>query len=289
MVKKFTYEYVKDDVEGRGYELLSNEYINGREKLIINCPEHGVFVTSYRSFRSTRYGCRRCGVKSMIENRAPVEYSDVKEKIESRGYRLLSSEYRSAKDKLKIECKKHGVFEMRWNNFRNGQGCPMCGRDKYRTSISDIRDIAKEEGYELISVEYSNNREKLDFLCPTHGEFKISWDNFYTGGHRCAKCGKYGFKQNEPSILYYIKIYYRGKYYYKIGITNRTVEERYTNDELDRITILKTWDYKTGAEAKDREQKILKKYPNYLYNGKAKVIKIGMTEVFVKDVLGRDR
>ena len=31
---------------------------------------------------------------------------------------------------------------------------------------------------------------------------------------------------------------------YKIGITNRTVEDRFNNDDLDKINVLKTWHFK---------------------------------------------
>jgi len=37
--KKLTYEYVKEEIEKERYKLLSNEYINAKTKLELECPK----------------------------------------------------------------------------------------------------------------------------------------------------------------------------------------------------------------------------------------------------------
>lgn len=70
------------------------------------------------------------------------------------------------------------------------------------------------------------------------------------------------------------------------GITNRTIEERFSKDELDIIEIIETWKYPIGNDAYDKEQEILKMYKEYKYNGE--LLSSGNTELFDHDVLGLD-
>lgn len=44
-----------------------------------------------------------------------------------------------------------------------------------------------------------------------------------------------------------------------------------------------------GKISLEKEQKILKKYKKYKYNGCEKVLETGNTEIFTKDVLGLDK
>ena len=71
---------------------------------------------------------------------------------------------------------------------------------------------------------------------------------------------------------------------YKIGITNRTVSERFGLAELSKIEVVKQKLYKNGQDAYDWEQNMLKKYKNYKYKG-PKVLDSGNTELFTEDVL----
>ena len=44
--------------------------------------------------------------------------------IFNRGYKLLSTEYKNNKSKLRFECPNNHIFEMVFNNFQQGQVCP---------------------------------------------------------------------------------------------------------------------------------------------------------------------
>jgi hypothetical protein len=74
---------------------------------------------------------------------------------------------------------------------------------------------------------------------------------------------------------------------YKIGITNRTVAERFGRD-MGKITILKIWNFAGGADAYELEQKILRENAFEQYRGPAILCDGGNDELFVSDVLGLD-
>ena len=82
--------------------------------------------------------------------------------------------------------------------------------------------------------------------------------------------------------MYYIKVKHNNKIYYKIGITNKTVEERFGTD-MQYIQILHQTHYIIGKEAFDEEQRVLKEYKQYQYTG-PDILKSGNTELFNIDI-----
>ena len=58
--------------------------------------------------------------------RKVLTYEEVKEYIENCGYKLLSKEYINNHTKLKLKCPKGHIFELRFNDFKNGQRCRQC-------------------------------------------------------------------------------------------------------------------------------------------------------------------
>ena len=135
--------------------------------------------------------------------------------------------------------------------------------------------------------DYINNRTKTEFAC-SDGH---SWDA--TSGHvmngkGCPDCANYGFDPSSPAIMYYLRVTpHNADALYKIGITNRTVEDRFRNNDLDKIDVVRTWGFDTGSDARDCETNILAKYGDCKYAGD-NVLDSGNTELFTRDVMGLD-
>jgi hypothetical protein len=73
-----------------------------------------------------------------------------------------------------------------------------------RINIDVIRSFFLEEGYKLITNSYSNNRTKLECLCPNEHICHITYSNFQKG-RRCKSCsikerGK-KFKLDQDSVF----------------------------------------------------------------------------------------
>jgi hypothetical protein len=100
--------------------------------------------------------------------------------------------------------------------------------------------------------------------------------------------GEFGFDSTKPARLYYLQVSDRvfGTLY-KIGITNRTVIERFLNPDLDKMELVKRWQYETGYQALQRETKIKRVFSRHRYEGE-KILMSGFTELFKKDILGLD-
>ena len=98
-----------------------------------------------------------------------------------------------------------------------------------------------------------------------------------------------GFKRLDPTRLYYLRVDVPGMAnpLYKLGITNTTVLDRYQPADMQKITRLRFWQFKTGAEALSIEQRIKRHCIDHRYKGR-KVLRTGNTELFTSDILGLD-
>ena len=84
-----------------------------------------------------------------------LTYEEIKEYIESFGYKLLSNEYKNNKTKLKIKCPKGHIFEMSFNSFKNGTRCPKCGGTQ-KLTYNEVKEYIENFKYKLLSTEYIN-------------------------------------------------------------------------------------------------------------------------------------
>lgn len=94
-----------------------------------------------------------------------------------------------------------------------------------------------------------------------------------------------GFKVNKPGVLYYLKV--GNGTAYKIGITNRSVDKRFTLQDLQSVRVLKVWKFQDGLACRSEEQRILQTYKDYKYQGPP-LLTSGNSELFYKDILGLD-
>lgn len=244
-----------------------------------------------RSGHTTK--CRSCADEATARAKACKASDSFEEKaniVHNYTYEYTAVNYSTSRTKVKIICKIHGIFEQTPNNHLSGNGCPECAKDKVIRAAKEFEEKAKAlhgDVYDYTEVSYNNSSTKVKIICPIHGAFSQNPDN-HLQGHGCPSCAEYGFNKNKPAIVYYIKVNYNGIVAYKIGITNRTVKARFTNDDLSKITVIKTWEYLLGAEAYNHEQKCIKLYKDYKYQGEA-ILSSGNTELFTKDILGLDQ
>ena len=91
----------------------------------------------------------------------------------------------------------------------------------------------------------------------------------------------------KPAILYYLRIDAQPCAVYKIGVTNRTVADRFTPADLEKITVLQTRRFKLGKWAKCAESQTLRTFTADRYTGRD-LLSSGNSELFTRDVLNLD-
>mgnify|MGYP005756758865 CR=1 FL=1 len=108
-------------------------------------------------------------------------------------------EYTLNRNKIRFKHNKCGhVFDMKPNNFLNGQRCPKCyGKKKKNT------DIFKKEVYELVKDEYivldeyKTDKIKIKFKHNKCGNIFLMSPHNFLAGQRCPKCYGKHRKTNE--------------------------------------------------------------------------------------------
>ena len=178
-----TLEQVRDLFTARGYTLLSTEYKGRKQKLDFICPEgHEGYITLNSFLRGS--GCRTCG-RIKTRNKLKISYDKVKKAFEAEGYTLLSTEYTNNVQPLEFICPEGHKGVIDFAHFKRGQRCPTCG-DR-RLSYDDVKQAFTDRGYTLVSTTYTNNKEKLKYICPEGHSGSISYAQFKQG-HGCMVC-----------------------------------------------------------------------------------------------------
>lgn len=121
-------------------------------------------------------------------------------------YDYSLTEYVRSRDKVKIICLKHGMFEQRASSHLSGNGCPECQKewtDEHRQNLAESSrrsrgfttkqwiEIAKNVHggkYDYSLVDYINQRTKVKIVCSIHGEFMQNADSHIRGAG-CPQCG----------------------------------------------------------------------------------------------------
>ncbi len=284
------------------YTYDGSAYRDSNSKIRATCPLHGDFWPQVASHLRGRFGCRECSyiARGQLKQMSYEEW--LRHAHERFGDRFeydpesWNTDTNIGLKRLRFRCSDHGWQEMKPNyHLQSPMGCPQCGRleggDKRRLTTEEFiaRGQARFNGkYTYEKTEYRAASEKVIITCPEHGDFSTLPSN-HTAGHECPRCAPGGFDLNLPGIVYYLRIDAPDGAFYKIGITNLTVWERYPYaSDQNRITILREWPYELGADAAAHEKEVLRKCEAYRYSGLPVLLGVGVTEIFTCDVLGLD-
>jgi len=116
-------------------------------------------------------------------------------KIHKNKYNYLEIHYLNGNSKIKIECRKHGIFEQKVSAHLNGHGCKKCGAEAPINSTKFNKEDFLEKAnlkhnskYDYSNAIYSNSIIKVTIICPVHGEFS-QIPNSHLQGYGCPKCG----------------------------------------------------------------------------------------------------
>jgi len=140
-----TYSYVKDFIELKGYQLLSNTYKNANSKIKVKCDKGHEYEVTFGNFKHKNKRCSICN------GGITLTYEHIKEFIESKGYKLLSNNYKNAHTKLKIKCPEDHEYKVNFNNFKQGQRCPFCYNELiFSKQERVIQDFIESLGYDII-------------------------------------------------------------------------------------------------------------------------------------------
>jgi len=113
------------------YDYSEIEYKDSYSKVNIICPIHGKFEQEANSHLQGK-GCPKCQYDklSIILRKSLDVFIKEALNIHKNIYDYSQVEYINNHTKIKIICKKHGVFEQTPDKHLSGQGCPICSSSK---------------------------------------------------------------------------------------------------------------------------------------------------------------
>ena len=191
----------------------------------------------------------------MIQSSKTVNFISRSLLIHNNKYSYDNTIFLNSNDKVIITCPIHGDFKQSPNNHLKGKGCPHCGRissglKKRKKSIASIKTNKRssEETICILSSMYPNYdfsksdfrvvRDYITVSCSSHGDFTTRVNNILYG-RGCPKCGieNQGFNRTAfvnkcnggNGTLYVLKCFSEDEVFYKVGITSRTIKQRYSS------------------------------------------------------------
>lgn len=135
----------------------------------------------------------------------PQKYTHkfINQEFEKRNCKLLDI-YKNASSPLRYICKCGREAITRWDQFSRGHFCKKCGDEKAgRTksfSLDYVKLLFKENNCELLSLNYFNSRQKLEYICSCGTRSTITIDSFKRG-HRCKNCANKKMRYNFDYVV----------------------------------------------------------------------------------------
>jgi len=117
------------------------------------------------------------------------EFIEKSIKIHGNKYDYSLVVYNGTRNKIKIICPEHGIFEQITNNHLNGRGCPKCVNCEKMNNDIFIKKSKKIHGdkYDYSLIDYKNRVNKIKIICSEHGIFEqIPYSHLR--GNGCLEC-----------------------------------------------------------------------------------------------------
>ena len=192
MSKKYTYKEVKAIVENLGFELISKEYLNCKEKLILKDKEGYLYYSIFDNIRNSYY-------PEKFNKNNPYSIQNIKlwMKLNNINLELLSKEYVNNSNKMVLRDIFGYYYFTSLNNIKD------CSKFEKRNpyTIQNIKLWCKlnNKQFELVSDIYNGSTSKLKWKCLKEecGEvFYRSWD-YILQGLCCFYCNCLANKNPE--------------------------------------------------------------------------------------------
>lgn len=302
-MKKFhtTESFIKESISIHGegtYSYNKTVYVSTHVKVTLFCNTHNEYfeVRPSKHIGKSKQCCQLCSYK---KHRSEAKIKDTSyfvakaKSIHGNLYDYSETSYTVARDKVRILCNRcDNYFYQVASLHLSGSGCSKCnhysGMDKQRNTTNSFIEAAKvihNDRYSYSKTIYGkNNMDKVIVTCTTcNVDTVIAPTSLLSGTNPHCKCTPgFGFQSKLPGYVYYLSI--NNGEAYKIGITNKSVKERYNNTDLQKITVIKEWYFENGEDARAMELGILRKYKTK--KSDLNLLSSGNSELFSEDVLG---
>ncbi|PHD66631.1 hypothetical protein COF61_09215 [Bacillus toyonensis] len=172
-----------------------------------------------QSTRKERYGTEdgKERLRNAIQNNnRKYTWETVRSHFEEEGCVLVSESYQNTEEPLAYICVCGTPSTIRYSDFRQGKRCKTC-RDKtlrelFQHDFEMVKETFKQSGCKLLSKEYVNEGESLEFRCIC-GKVATTTFGSFKKGHYCWECGNDKKRKKRQHPVQYIYSYVDKKGY----------------------------------------------------------------------------
>lgn len=182
------------ELNGDRYSYEKIVYTGQLSKLTMTCREHGDFEQTPNGHLYGRWGCKACGNEAIGASNLLTmdQFLQMAKSFHGEAYDYSHVVYAGAMTKVLIVCRVHGPFEQVPNAHLRGSGCRLCGIDSRRLDKESFaarsREVFEREyDYSLIPDGWVPTRDRVQIICPRHGEFSTVAGE-HLRGQGCAGC-----------------------------------------------------------------------------------------------------
>ena len=171
-------------------------------------------------------------------------------------YCYAKSAYKNRRTDVVITCRAHGDFLQKSINHMSGSNCPQCVQESRSLTTQEFIRRSKSIYGDLYTYEkthYVDYRAKLTVTCKLHGDFSHRAEQHFNcnGCPRCSLEKYSGYTADDferlcknrsgKGILYVVRLYSDTESFYKVGITSRSVSDRFGKVKIPyKIEVIKT-------------------------------------------------
>lgn len=238
------------------------QYINTRTKVIVTCPTHGDFEVRPNDHLTKRSGCPSCSGRKRKTTQSFITESKA---MYGDRFDYSKCQYKNTHTPVILICPEHGEFTITPKGYlHKGQSCKLCGIHdaglKRRNTTEQFIQKAKSvhgDTYDYSKVDYQSNTCKVEIVCPKHGLFLQRATCHVDSKQGCPQCwqerrppGRGGYSEtyfknnpqvhNDPAILYVVHIQDNSDNFIKVGITTRSIKQRFSVSGMKQFEV-STW------------------------------------------------
>ena len=278
---KTTQVFLKEleEMFGDFYDYSKLDYKHSKQHVHIICPIHGDCFRKPNTILTSGFICKGCGIQSKTSNTAEfIEKAKKVHGIDKFDYSKVN--YVNNYTNVLIRCIEHDntVNVCPKTHLKGYLPCSFCRLKKQSVFLEEVNKI-HDFKYDYSLTKYAGALKEIKVICPKHGEFETtasahlqgSGCNICTGngpGHSKTQYVRFcKDNYNGLSNFYIVKLSNETEEFYKIGITVKHIDKRYTSSFLfgyqkENILILKNL---PADVVYDLEKHFLKSYRQYKY------------------------
>lgn len=205
--RKDTIQDLKNKAEKLNGECLSTEYINKDVKYNWKCENGHTWSSRWGSVKRGKW-CPKCKGLARVTKEEIISFLKSIKNIT-----VLNIHFKGAKSNIEFECQQKHFSKTKFYLLKKYPYCKYC-KKKYR-NVSEIKDFVETKKIKLLSDEFINTKEKLQFECLKGHKFQRSIKQFEKNS-KCSTCESstkssdylYQTSRGEKDLLSFVKQYY---------------------------------------------------------------------------------